>query len=88
MVYFLVALAVWAFWSLLTEYFEANRLFWYLFPLALGVGGQCLIDYHRWWLGFGIGGLAVMLMKVSDLLLVSTDCVRVTVLRQQRNSGR
>jgi hypothetical protein len=86
MVYFLVALAVWVLWSSLAEYFEANRLFWLLLPLVLGVGGQCLIDYHRWWLGFGLGGLAVMLMKVNDLLLVSTDWIRVAVLRQQRNS--
>lgn len=84
MVYFLVALAVWSLWSILAEYFIASKLFWLVLPLALGVGGQCLIDYSRWWLGIGIGGLALLIMKVSDFLLVATDWVRVLVLRHQR----
>lgn len=84
MEHLLVAFAVWGLWTVLMEMVEAPQWFWRSFPFAAGVGGQCLIDYDRWWLGLGLGGLAMMLMRFSDLLLVTADWVRVLVLRQQR----
>jgi hypothetical protein len=84
MEHLLVAFAVWGLWTVLTEMMEASPWFWRALPFVLGVGGQCLIDYHDWWLGLGLGGLAMILMRFSDLLLVTTDWVRVLVLRQQR----
>jgi len=84
--YFLVALGVWAIWSLLTVYFEANRLFWELLPIALGIGGACILDYREWYFGIGLGGLASMFMRISDVLLVAADALRFQVLRHQRTT--
>jgi hypothetical protein len=82
----LVALAVWGLWTILSEIIEASPWFWRVFPIVLGVGGQCLIDYSRWWLGLGLGGAAMLLMRISDLLLVTADLCKVHVLRQQRRN--
>lgn len=76
--------AVWAIWSAIAAYLDASEWVWRLLPLALGVGGQCLLDAHRWWLGLGLGGAAVLLMRIGDLLLVTADWVKVAVLRSQK----
>jgi hypothetical protein len=80
----LVVLAVWAVWSLLQFFFEASPWVWVVIPLILGVGGQALIDHDKLWLGLGIGGAAILVMRLHDLMLVVTDWVRVAVLRTQR----
>lgn len=79
-----VVFGVWALWSLATLFWAASPWVWGIVPLALGVAGQCLIDYHHWWLGLGLGGAALFLMRLADLLLVTTDWIRVLVLRAQR----
>ena len=79
-----VVFGVWALWSLATLFWEAPPWVWYAVPLALGVAGQALIDYHDWWLGLGLGGAVIFLMRLADLLLVTTDWIRVHVLRAQR----
>jgi hypothetical protein len=79
-----VVFGVWALWSLIAAFWEASPWVWIVVPLALGVVGQVLIDYDRWWLGIGLGGAALFLMRLADLLLVTTDWIRVLVLRAQR----
>jgi hypothetical protein len=86
MEYFLVALGVWVIWNTMSQFFEAAPAFWALLPIGLGVGGQCILDYRSWYLGIGLGGLAVILMRISDLLLVAADWFRVAVLRHQRTT--
>jgi len=80
----LAIFAVWAIWSLVATLFEGSEWVWIVLPLTLGLAAQCLIAYHDWWLGLGIGGAAILVMRVADLLLVATDWVRVNVLRNQR----
>ena len=84
--YLFVVLGVWVIWNVLSQFFEAPEGFWALLPIALGIGGQCILDYREWYLGIGIGGLAVLTMRISDLLLVAADWFRVAVLRHQRTT--
>jgi hypothetical protein len=79
-----VVFGVWALWSLLTLFVEASPWVWVVVPLVLGVIGQALVDYEQWWLGIGLGGAAIFVMRLADLLLVTTDWIRVHVLRAQR----
>jgi hypothetical protein len=79
-----VVFGVWALWSLLALFLEASPWVWIVVPLVLGVVGQVLIDYDKWWLGLGLGGAAIFLMRLADLLLVTTDWIRVLVLRAGR----
>jgi hypothetical protein len=81
---FIVVFGIWALWSLASLFWEASPWVWIVVPLALGVAGQVLIDYHDWWLGFGLGGGALFLMRLADLLLVTADWIRVLVLRAGR----
>ena len=80
----IVVFGVWALWSLIALFWEASPWVWITVPLVLGVVGQVLIDYDRWWLGVGLGGAAMFLMRLADLLLVTGDLARVHVLRAQR----
>jgi hypothetical protein len=82
MLYIVMAAGVWAVWSTLLEIVDASPWFWRVLPLALGVGAQCLLDWDRWWLGLGLGGLALLFMRLADLLLVTADWVRLTILRR------
>jgi hypothetical protein len=75
-------LAVWLTWTLLEQIIEGPKWAWMLVAVALGSGWQLLVDWDRWYLGIGIGGGAALLILVTDLLLVLTDFVRVTVLRR------
>jgi hypothetical protein len=58
---------------------------------VLGVGGQALISPDKLWLGLGIGGLAMVLSRLADLLLVTADwvrwpsCANSGVVRRQEN---
>jgi hypothetical protein len=50
-----------------------------------GVGIKLALDgWSDCWLGVGVGGAAVFLMAISDLLLVATDSLKVSVLRNSR----
>jgi hypothetical protein len=80
----IVVFGVWALWSLLALFLEASPWVWIAVPLVLGVAGQVLIDHDKWWLGLGLGGAAIFLMRLADLLLVTTDWIRVLVLRAGR----
>lgn len=78
------AFGVWVLWSLASVWFEAPEWLWRVLAIALGIGTMILIDPSRWWLGVAIGGFAAVVMLVTDLLLVTTDWIRVTLLRTRR----
>lgn len=77
-------LAVWFCWQVLEHWLFADRWVWCLIVGVLGVGWQCLEDWDLWWHGLGIGGGALLLALVADLLLLVTDWVKVQVLRKGR----
>jgi hypothetical protein len=79
-----VVFGVWALWSLIALFMEASPWVWIVVPLVLGVIGQTLLDYDQWWLGLGLGGAAIFVMRLADVLLVTADWIRVLVLRAQR----
>ena len=88
MEYVLVVLAVWGIWSAAVSLLEGPEWAWKLVPFVLGVAGQALVDYHHLWYGIGLGGAAMFLMLVADLLLVAADSIRFNVLRRPRESQR
>jgi hypothetical protein len=58
---------------------------WWLCAAIAGFGLKLALDgWSESWLGLGLGGAAVFLMAISDLILVATDCCKVTVLRNPR----
>ncbi len=83
-----MALAVWGvrqFAEALLE--DVPTWMWRGGCLALGVAGQCLIDYQDWWYGLAWGSAALLLTMVSDLLLVVTDRTMVSNLRTRAREG-
>lgn len=86
MEYLLAVLTVWAVWNLASTFYEASEAVWLAVTLVLGIGAQILIDLDHWWWGVGIGGAAVLVMRLSDLLLVTADWIRFAALRQQRGT--
>lgn len=77
-------MAIWGLWEVLDEHLEISTWIAIIFPFVLGIGGQALIDHDKLWLGLGIGGLTMFISRLADLLLVTTDWVKVSVLRQPR----
>jgi hypothetical protein len=58
---------------------------WWLLAAIAGFGLKLALDgWSRSWLGLGLGGAAVFLTALSDLILVATDSVKVAVLRNSR----
>lgn len=88
MEYVVVVLAVWGICTIAERHLEASPWIWSLLPYVLGVGGQALINPSYLWYGVGLGAAAVLLMRVSDLLLVTADWVRFAALRTQRGNTR
>jgi hypothetical protein len=80
----LAVLAVWGLWMFLATVIEAGERVWNAFALVAGLGAQALLDLEHIFLGLGIGGGAILLMRVADVLLVTADWIRVTVLRNRR----
>lgn len=74
--------AIWLVVVITESWIETPPWAWRITIGLLGIGWQCLIDASHWWLGVGIGGAAVALSLVTDLLLVLTDWVRVQVLNR------
>jgi len=74
--------AVWLAILLAESWLEMPGWAWRATAAVLGVAWICLYDWHHWWQGVGIGGGAVALGLVMDLLLVLTDFVRVQVLNR------
>ena len=88
MAYLFAVLGVWAVWNALATYVEGPGWFWTVLPLVLGIGGQALIDASTWWWGLGIGGAAILVMRLNDLLLVTADWIRVTLLQRGPRTRR
>ena len=80
----LLVFAVWGVWTLVAYFLTFPEWVWLAGAIALGVVGQVLLDADEWFLGIGIGGAALLLMQLSNLLLVVTDWVRVAVLRNRQ----
>jgi hypothetical protein len=77
-------LAVWLVWTSLDMWLEAPRIAWYALAVVLGCGWELLVEPRHWWLGIGVGGGAVLLFLLTDLILVATDAAKVSVLRKTR----
>ena len=69
---FLAVLAVWAIVMTAEEWLVLPRWVWNGLTIGLGVGAQLLIDRSDVWIGIGIGGAAILLARLADLLLVLT----------------
>jgi hypothetical protein len=78
--------AVWLSVTLATFWVITPRWAWYLIAALLGCGWELLVDPSTWWLGVGVGGGAMFLMALTDLIMVATDSAKVTVLRQSRRN--
>lgn len=80
--------AVWIAWQALDYFLEFSQPWvWWLIVVGLGVGYQCaFMTYQDWWMGLGIGGAAVFLGLVADLMLLAGDACKVHVLRNARST--
>jgi hypothetical protein len=76
--------AVWLVVLLAETWIEMPGWAWRATAGVLGVAWICAYDWKHWWYGVGIGGAAVALALVTDLLLVLTDWARVQVLHRTR----
>ena len=88
MEYLVVVLAVWGVTNAAVTHLEGPEWTWTLLPYLLGVGGQALINPSYLWYGIAWGAAAVLLTRLSDLLLVGADSIRFAALRQQRGNTR
>jgi hypothetical protein len=75
---------VWAVLLVAEEWIVAPRWAWRASAGLLGVGWICLYAPSHWWHGLGVGGAAVALALVTDLVLVLADWVRTQVLKGVR----
>jgi hypothetical protein len=82
MVYLLVAFAVWFAWNAALSLFVISNWIQYLAVVVLSCGGAALVEPSHWWYGFGLAGVASVLLLLSDLLLVATDWLRTRVLQK------
>ena len=79
-----LSFAVWVLWIIAAQFLEFPDWAWRCIAVVLGVGGVILVERDDWYLGIGVGGFAAFLVLVADLLLVTSDWVRVAVLRHTR----
>jgi hypothetical protein len=77
-------LGVWALVAVAEEWLVLPRWAWDGLMIGLGIGVQLLIEPSDWWWGVGIGGAAMLLQRLTDLLLVFTDWSKLHVLRRTR----
>lgn len=87
MEYALVVMAVVAIWGVTEKAIELDNptsvtalLGWSGFTLVLSLGGACIVDYARWWYGFGLWGFSIFVMRLGDLLLAVTERARFAPL--------
>lgn len=81
----LAVFALWLVWTIAEVWLLFPKWVWYVSMAALGVGAQLLIESEEWYLGIGLGGAAVFVYALADLVLLATDACKVGVLR---NRGR
>lgn len=86
MSYLLAVLTIWLLWQFADHWLVFSRWVWLLAAAVLGVGAKLALDgWDRWYLGMGLGGAAVVLYALTDLILVVTDLAKVAVLRNPRS---
>jgi hypothetical protein len=81
----MIALSVAGVWFLVIfaqVWLEAPDWAWHPLRAILGVGAMTLIDSSVWWQGLGIGALAYAFALVADLVLLTTDWIRMSILRR------
>lgn len=87
MAYLCIVFAIWLVRHTLPIIFTTPEWFPFVVSLAMGIGGQCLVDAHNWWWGIGWAGLAGAVLMLTDLVLVTTDGLRARVLSDTRRRG-
>ena len=75
--------AVWLVLIIAEPWITAPPWAWRITAGVLGVICQLLIQPSHWWLGIGIGGAAIALALVADLVLVLSDWIKIQVLRRK-----
>jgi hypothetical protein len=84
MVFLLVPFAVWFAWNVFLSLVVApDDWQQYIGATVLSCAGAALIEPEHWWYGFGLVGVASLLMLIGDLLLVATDWLRTQVLQKR-----
>jgi len=84
MEYLLGAFAVFWIWTVVQSRVEAPEWAWWILITVLSVGAQLLIEPSDWFWGVGIAGLAFLIRRADDLLLLASDSAKVSVLRNTR----
>lgn len=78
-------LAVWILWTIAYHFLEAPQWVWYSLAIVAGVAWEVMLNPSWWWLGVGVGGGAVFLYLLADLVVLATDLAKVWVLRHTRS---
>jgi len=80
--------ALWLAWQVADAFVEFSQSWvWWVILGVAGVSYQCaFINPSWWWMGLGIGGAAVFLGLLTDLMLVAGDACKVHVLRNSRGT--
>lgn len=84
MAYLCIVFAIWLVRHALPQFFTTPEWFPFVVSIAMGIGGQCLVDIDNWWWGIGWAGLAGAILMLTDLALVTTDRLRSEVLNNTR----
>lgn len=85
MTYIVLAAGVFAVLTLLSYFLDIHGWVWRAAALLLGVAGVALAeDWTVMYLGLGVGGLAVLFLRLEDLMMTKADEAKNNVLRARR----
>lgn len=80
-----LSVGVYAVLTLATFFMDIDGWVWRTLAILLGIGSAILAEgLDHWYLGVGIGGLAVMTLRVEDLLMIKADEAKDNVMRGRR----
>ena len=80
-----MAVGVYAVLTFATYFVDIDGWLWRLLAFVLGFGGAILAEgLSAWYFGFGIGGLAVLTLRLEDLLMTKADEAKNNVIRGRR----
>jgi len=83
--YVLATFALWIALQLGHNWLSLPQWAWWLLACGGGIGMKLALDgWTNSWLGVGLGGTAIFLGTISDLILLATDWLKVSVLRSPR----
>jgi hypothetical protein len=82
--YLLGAFAVYWVLIVVQRWVTAPEWAWWAATTVLGLGAQLLIAPEDWFWGVGIAGLAFLIRRLDDLMLLASDSAKVSVLRNTR----